>query len=78
MTKAVGVGNYDEDDMLKMANELTKYDISLATNQCKYSVLRPHLEMHGLLKACRERWIVLQCYSSLVQGRLAGQYGVGA
>ena len=52
MTRAVGVANYDEGDMIKMAIELAKYDIPLATNQCEYSVLRRHPETHGLLKAC--------------------------
>ena len=77
MTRAVGVANYDEGDMIKMADELAKYDIPLATNQCEYSVLRRHPETHGLLKACRDRGIVFQSYSSLAQGRLTGKYGVG-
>lgn len=77
MARAVGVANYDEGDMIKMADELAKYDIPLATNQCEYSVLRRHPETHGLLKACRDRGIVFQSYSSLAQGRLTGKYGVG-
>ena len=77
MTRAVGVAKYDEGDMIKMADELAKYDISLATNQCEYSVLKRHPETHGLLKACRDRCIVFQSYSSLAKGRLTGKYGVG-
>ena len=74
LTKAVGVANYNEADMIHMADELAKYNIPLATNQCEYSVLRRHAETHGLIKACRDRGIVFQSYSSLAQGRLSGKY----
>ncbi|MCJ1256535.1 hypothetical protein MMC24_004356 [Lignoscripta atroalba] len=74
MTKTVGVANYSTEDMIKMADELAKYNIPLATNQCEFSVLRRHPEIHGLLQACKERGIVFQSYSSLAQGRLTGKY----
>lgn len=74
MTKAGGVANYNEGDMIQMAEELAKYDIPLATNQCEFSVLRRHPETHGLLQACKERGIVFQSYSSLAQGHLSGKY----
>jgi diketogulonate reductase-like aldo/keto reductase len=65
MAKVIGVANYDTEDMIKLADELTKYDIPLATNQCEFSVLRRYPETHGLIKACRDRRIVFQSYSSL-------------
>ena len=74
MTKTVGVANYSVDGMLKMADELAKYGIPLATNQCEYSVLRRLPETEGMLQACRDRGIVFQSYSSLAQGRLTGKY----
>lgn len=74
MTKTVGVANYSTEDMLKMSDELAKYDIPLATNQCEYSVLRRHPEIHGLLQACKDKGIIFQSYSSLAQGRLTGKY----
>lgn len=74
MTRAVRVANYDEGDIIQMADELAKYDIPLAANQCKYSVLRRYPETHGLLKACRDQGIVFQSYSSLAQGRLTEKY----
>jgi aryl-alcohol dehydrogenase-like predicted oxidoreductase len=74
LTRTVGVANYDEEDMIKLADELSKYGIPLATNQCEFSVLRRHPEVHGLIKACRERGIVFQSYSSVAQGRLTDKY----
>jgi aryl-alcohol dehydrogenase-like predicted oxidoreductase len=76
LTKTVGVANYDEGDMVKLAEELEKYGIPLATNQCEFSVLRRHPELSGLLQACHDRGIVFQSYSSLAQGRLTGKYTV--
>jgi aryl-alcohol dehydrogenase-like predicted oxidoreductase len=74
LTKTVGVANYDEADMIQMADELAKYGVPLATNQCEYSVLRRHPEVHGLIRACRERGIIFQSYSSVAQGRLTDKY----
>jgi aryl-alcohol dehydrogenase-like predicted oxidoreductase len=74
MTRTVGVANYSVDDMIKMADELAKYDIPLATNQCEYHILRRLPETEGMLQACRDRGIVFQSYSSLAQGRLSGKY----
>jgi aryl-alcohol dehydrogenase-like predicted oxidoreductase len=77
MTRAVGVANYNIENMVKMADELAKHNIPLATNQCEYSVLRRYPETHGVIRACRERGIIFQSYSSLGQGRLTGKYGPG-
>ncbi|KAM7217195.1 aldo-keto reductase [Rhypophila decipiens] len=74
LTRAVGVANYDPDDLLKMQEELGKYNIPLATNQCEYSILRRRPEIHGNLTICKEKGIVFQGYSSLGQGRLTGKY----
>ncbi|TKA80032.1 hypothetical protein B0A55_01749 [Friedmanniomyces simplex] len=74
LTKTVGVANYSAKDMLQMRDELAKYDVPLAVNQCEYSILRREPETSGLLKACKENGIVFQSYSSLAQGRLSGKY----
>lgn len=57
-----------------MADELAKYDIPLASNQCEFNILGRYPETHGLIKACRDRGIMFQSYSSLAQGRLTGKY----
>jgi aryl-alcohol dehydrogenase-like predicted oxidoreductase len=74
MTKTVGVANYSLEDMIKMQDELAKYGVPLAINQVEFNVLRRLPELNGMLKACKERGIVLQSYSSLAQGRLTGKY----
>ncbi|GIC91027.1 aldo/keto reductase [Aspergillus udagawae] len=74
LARAVGVANYDKDDMIKMANELDKHGIPLAVNQCEYSVIRRHPEVHGLIRECRQRGIVFQGYASLGEGRLSNKY----
>lgn len=74
LTKTVGVANYSQDDMIQMSDELAKFGIPLAANQCEFSVLRRWPELHGLIKACRDRGIIFQSYSSLAQARLTGKY----
>ena len=75
LTKAVGVANCSADDLIKMKEELAKYDVPLALNQCEYNVLRRHPETDGLLKTCRDNNIIFQSYSSLAMGRLSAKYG---
>ena len=77
LAKAVSVANYSVKNMPKMEEELAKYGVPLATNQCEFSVLRRLPETEGLLQACKERNIVFQSYLSLAQGRLTGKYTVG-
>ncbi|MCJ1393097.1 hypothetical protein MMC18_005969 [Xylographa bjoerkii] len=77
MTKAVGVANYSMEDMIEMDEALAKHNIPLATNQCEFSILRRHPEIHGILQACKDRGIIFQGYSSLAQGRLTGKWTAG-
>lgn len=76
LTKCVGVANYDVEDMLKMKEELAKFNIPLATNQVEFHPLRRLPETSGLLKSCKDNGIIMQSYSSLAQGRLTGKYTV--
>lgn len=77
LTKTVGVANYSAEDMLKMKEELARYGVPLAVNQCEYSLLRRKAEVDGLLQTCKQNDIVFQSYSSLAQGRLSGKYHSG-
>ena len=74
LAKCVAVANYSAKDMLAMRDELAKYGVPLAANQCEYSVLRREAEVSGLLQTCRDNDIIFQSYSSLAQGRLSGKY----
>lgn len=70
----MGCANYSKEDMIQLADELAKYGVPLATNQCEFSILRRYPETHGLIQTCHDRGIVFQSYSSLAQGRLTGKY----
>jgi aryl-alcohol dehydrogenase-like predicted oxidoreductase len=59
--------------MVKLSDELAKFNIPLAINQCQFNILRRYPETHGLIKACRDRGILFQSYPSLSQGRLTGK-----
>ncbi|KAF9872363.1 hypothetical protein CkaCkLH20_10190 [Colletotrichum karsti] len=74
LTRAVGVANYDSEDVLKIRDELKKHQVPLATNQCEFNVLRRYPETSGNIKRCKNGDIVFQSYSSLAQGRLSGKY----
>jgi len=74
LTKTIGVANYNKEEMIELANELDKYGIPIALNQCEFSLLRRYPETHGLIQACQERGIIFQSYSSLGVGRLTGKY----
>lgn len=74
MAKTISVANYSKEEMLQMRDELAKYDVPLALNQCEFSILRRIPETSSLLQTCRENCIVFQSYSSLAQGRLSGKY----
>ncbi|KAK4184360.1 aldo-keto reductase [Podospora australis] len=74
LAKAVGVANYDPEDVVHMKKALEKYGVPLAVNQVEYSVLRRWPEIHGNISTCKENGVVFQGYSSLAQGRLTGKY----
>ncbi|KAK6522329.1 hypothetical protein TWF281_002894 [Arthrobotrys megalospora] len=74
LTKTVGVSNYNEEQMVKMYDELQKFGIPLASNQIEFNLLRTIPEKSGLLAACHARDIVPLAYSPLAQGRLTGKY----
>lgn len=77
LTKTVGVANYDKSETIKMADALEKLGVPLAVNQCEYSVIRRHPEIHGLVQECRRRGIVFQGFAPLAEGRLTGKYSPG-
>ncbi|KAF6835633.1 putative aldo/keto reductase [Colletotrichum musicola] len=72
--RAIGVANYDSEDVLKFRDELRKHNVPLAANQCEFSPLRRYPEVSGNIRRCKEADIVFQSYASLAQGRLTGKY----
>jgi len=71
---AVGVSNYSAKEMASMADALKKHDLTLASNQIEYSLLRNMPDRVGLLQACRDLNVTPLAYSPIGQGRLTGKY----
>jgi aryl-alcohol dehydrogenase-like predicted oxidoreductase len=74
LTRAVGVSNYNEEQMRRADLVLEKRGIPLASNQVDYSLLNRKIEKNRMLKTCRELNITLIAYSPLAQGVLSGKY----
>lgn len=75
LTRAVGVSNYNKQQMQEAYSTLAKYDIPLASNQVEYHLLDRRVEKNGLLERCRELGVRLIAYSPLAKGMLTGKYG---
>ena len=72
--RAVGVSNYNVDQMRRAHAALAKRGVPLASNQVEYSLLQRAPEQTGLLAACRELGVTLIAYSPLARGLLTGKY----
>jgi aryl-alcohol dehydrogenase-like predicted oxidoreductase len=76
LTRAVGVSNYDKNQMQRAYTVLAKYDIPLASNQVEFHLLNRSAEKNGLLARCQELGIRLIAYSPLAMGLLTGKYSL--
>jgi len=74
LTRAVGVSNYNKNQMQRAYTVLSKYEIPLASNQVEYHLLNRSAEKNGLLDRCQELGIRLIAYSPLAMGLLTGKY----
>ena len=74
LISAVGVSNYNYDQMQRAYDALNSEGIPLASNQVEYSLLNRKIEKNGLLKGCKDEGIILLAYSPLAQGILTGKY----
>jgi aryl-alcohol dehydrogenase-like predicted oxidoreductase len=70
--KAVGVSNFNADQMRRVADRLARSNIPLAANEVHYSLAHRDPETNGVLEACRELDVALVAYFPLASGRLAG------
>ena len=71
---SVGVSNYSATQMQQAHDLLAKYDVPLAVNQVRYSLLSRKIEQNGILELARELGITILAYSPLDQGLLTGKY----
>jgi aryl-alcohol dehydrogenase-like predicted oxidoreductase len=74
LTRAVGVSNFDKNQMQRAYTVLAKYGIPLASNQVEFHLLNRSAEKGGLLARCQELGIRLIAYSPLAMGLLTGKY----
>jgi len=74
LTRAVGVSNYDKNQMQRAITTLARHDIPLASNQVEYHLLNRSVEKNGLLARCQELGVRLIAYSPLAMGLLTGKY----
>jgi aryl-alcohol dehydrogenase-like predicted oxidoreductase len=74
LARAVGVCNYNEEQMRLTYRVLSKRGVLLASNQVNYSLLNRNVEKNGLLKACQELGVTLIAYSPIAKGVLTGKY----
>ena len=74
MARAVGVSNYNVDQMRRAHEVLERRGVPLASNQVAFSLLDRRRERSGLLAACRDLGVTLIAYSPLAQGLLTGKY----
>lgn len=72
--QAVGVSNYSAAQMRKSAEILAKFDIPLAVNQVRYSLVTRQIESQGILEAAQQLGTTILAYSPLAQGLLTGKY----
>lgn len=74
LARAVGVSNYNADQMLRTQIVLNQRGLLLASNQVHYSLLNRQIEKNGLLEIAHKLEISLIAYSPLEMGLLTGKY----
>lgn len=74
LIRAVGVSNYDREQMQRAHDALTGEGIPLASNQVEYHLLNRRAEKSGLLKLSQDLGVRLIAYSPLASGVLSGKY----
>jgi len=70
----IGVSNFSAKEMRKAHKELSKYGLTLVSNQVKYSLLKRQIEKNGVLDTAKELGISLIAYSPLGRGLLTGKF----
>ncbi|MGK7881520.1 MAG: aldo/keto reductase [Crocosphaera sp.] len=70
----VGVSNYSAKQMQQAYDYLATYDVPLAVNQVRYSLLTRTIEKNGILDKARELGVTILAYSPLDLVLLTGKY----
>ncbi|GJP50110.1 hypothetical protein CLOM_g9250 [Closterium sp. NIES-68] len=73
LATAVGVSNYNTQQLQEAHTLLKAAGIPLASNQVKFNLLDRSTETNGLLQACKDLQVSLIAYSPLASGLLTGK-----
>ncbi|MBM3152346.1 MAG: aldo/keto reductase [Chloroflexi bacterium] len=74
LARAVGVSNYDRNQVQRAYTILARRNVPLASNQVEYHLLNRQVEKSGLLARCQELGVRVIAYSPLAKGLLTGKY----
>jgi aryl-alcohol dehydrogenase-like predicted oxidoreductase len=74
LIKAVGVSNFNTEQMIRAFETLEKYDIPLASNQVHYNLLNREIETNGILETAKDLGISIIAWSPLASGLLTGKF----
>lgn len=74
MTRAVGVSNYNADQVRRAHKRLAQHGIPLASNQIEYNLLQRNPDFNGVIETCRALNVTVIAYSPLKFGVLSGKY----
>ena len=72
--RAVGVSNFNSDQMRVAQDTLEKRGLGLASNQVHYNLLNRKIEYNGVLETARELGISLIAWAPLASGILTGKF----
>lgn len=72
--RAVGVSNFNPDQMRRAFSTLDTYDMPLASNQVHYNLLNRQIETNGILDTARELGLTIIAWSPLASGLLTGKF----
>lgn len=72
--RAVGVSNFNADQMRRAHEALERRGLRLASNQMRYSLLDRRIEANGVLETAQELGVTIIAYSPLEQGILTGKF----
>ena len=74
LARAVGVSNFNLEQVRGVHAALASRGIPLSTNQIEYSILRQLPDVNGLKAGCEALGVKILAYSPLAMGRLTGKY----
>jgi aryl-alcohol dehydrogenase-like predicted oxidoreductase len=77
LVRAVGVSNYNAEQLRRAHTILSGHHIPLACNQVEFSLVKRDAERSGLLALCKELGVTLVAYRPLASGLLSGAYSAG-